>query len=69
MTHEELEIEIAPDGKVTVHTKGIKGPRCLEVAEVIARVVGREESRNLTSEYYESPVEVGSQVQIQNRYQ
>jgi hypothetical protein len=68
MAQEELEIEISPDGKVTVHTKGIKGARCLDVAEIIARVVGHEESRQLTSEYYEAPVEVSEQVQIQQRY-
>lgn len=68
MAQEELEIEIAPDGKVTVHTKGIKGARCLDVAEIIARVVGREDSRRLTSEYYESPVEVQDQIQVNQRY-
>ena len=68
MAQEELEIEISPDGKVTVHTKGIKGARCLDVAEIIARVVGREDSRRMTSEYYESPVEVHDQVQVNQRY-
>ena len=38
MAHEELEIEISPDGKVTVRTKGIKGPRCVDVAEAIVKV-------------------------------
>ena len=42
---EELEIEIGPSGKVTARTIGIKGPRCLDVAELLARIVGREESR------------------------
>jgi hypothetical protein len=68
MGQEELEIEIAPDGKVTVRTLGIKGARCLDVAEIIARVVGREESRSLTSEYYETPVEVHEQTQIHTKY-
>jgi hypothetical protein len=68
MSQEELEIEIAPDGKVTVRTKGIKGARCLDVAEIVARVVGREDSRRLTSEYYETPVEVHEQTQVHARY-
>jgi hypothetical protein len=55
---EEIEIEIGPDGKVTLRTKGIKGPRCVDVAELFARIVGREESRELTGEYYEAEVEV-----------
>ena len=40
---EEIEIEISPQGKVTVRTKGIKGPRCIDVAAAIAAIVGREE--------------------------
>ena len=55
---EEIEIEISPSGKVTVRTKGIKGGRCLEVAESFVQLLGREESRELTSEFYEEEVEV-----------
>ena len=54
MAREELEIEISPSGKVTARTIGIKGPRCLDLADFLARIVGREESRQLTSEYYEA---------------
>lgn len=64
MASEEFEIEISPQGKVTVRTKGIKGTRCLEYAELFAQIVGREESRKLTSEYYEQPAEVHERVQI-----
>jgi hypothetical protein len=64
MADEEVEIEISPDGKVTVRTKGIKGERCLDVAELFARIVGREESRQLTSEYYEQTEEVHGQVHV-----
>jgi hypothetical protein len=55
---EEIEIEIGPDGKVTLRTKGIKGSRCLDVAELFVKLVGKEESRELTGEYYEGEVEV-----------
>lgn len=54
---EEIEIEISPQGKVTVRTKGIKGPRCIEYAELFAQLLGREEERKLTAEYYEQAVE------------
>ena len=40
MNDEEIEIEISADGKVVVRTVGIKGPRCLDVAEAIAQIVG-----------------------------
>jgi len=67
MAKEELEIEIAADGKVTVRTIGIKGPRCLDVAEAVARIVGREDSRRLTNEYYESDTQVEQHINIHGR--
>lgn len=58
MAREELEIEISPSGKVTVRTKGIKGPRCLDVADLFVQILGKEEDRQLTHEYYETEAEV-----------
>jgi hypothetical protein len=67
MAREELEIEISPSGKVTARTIGIKGPRCLDVAELLARIVGREESRELTSEYYEASEQVQEHIDVKQR--
>jgi len=67
MAREELEIEISPAGKVTARTIGIKGARCLDVAEFLARIVGREESRELTSEYYEATEQVQQQIDVKQR--
>jgi hypothetical protein len=53
MAQEELEIEIGPTGKVTIRTRGIKGEACLDYADLFARLIGQEESRQLTHEYYE----------------
>jgi hypothetical protein len=64
MAQEELEIEISPDGKVTVTTRGIKGPVCMDYADLIARIVGREESREKTAEYYEQAEEIDRRVNI-----
>jgi hypothetical protein len=64
MAKEELEIEISPSGKVTARTIGVKGPRCLDLADLLARIVGREESRTLTNEYYETEQQVTDQVNI-----
>ncbi len=61
MAREELEIEISPSGKVTARTIGIKGPRCLDLADLLARIVGREASRELTHEYYETEQSVQDQ--------
>ena len=63
MAQEEFEIQIGPDGKVTVHTKGIKGAHCLDFAELFVQILGREESRQLTTEYYENQVEGQRHVQ------
>ncbi len=54
MAHDELEITIDANGRVTMRTLGVKGPRCLDYAEWLAQLVGREESRELTTEYYET---------------
>jgi hypothetical protein len=67
MAQEEFEIEIDPSGKVTVRTIGIKGPRCLDVADFLAQIIGREESRELTSEYYEATGRVERQVDVKQR--
>lgn len=64
---EELEIEISPSGKVTVRTKGIKGPRCLDVADAFVKLLGREESRELTSEFHESDVEIRQHLEQKQR--
>ena len=54
--NEEIEIEIDPSGKVTVRTKGIKGASCLDAVEALVKLLGREEFRELTTEYHEQPV-------------
>jgi hypothetical protein len=64
---EELEIEISPSGQVTVRTIGIKGARCIDAAEFIAQIVGKEESRQLTSEYYEASQHIESHQNVRNK--
>ena len=48
---------------MTVRTIGIKGTRCLDIAEAVARIVGREESRQLTDEYYENDLQIQTHVE------
>ena len=69
MSQEEFEIEIAADGKVTVRTRGIKGDRCLDYAKLFAQIVGYEEGRELTSEYYGADQAVIQQDVLKQRYQ
>jgi hypothetical protein len=67
MANEEFEIEIGPSGKVTVRTVGIKGPRCVDFAEMFVQILGNEESRELTSEYYEESVEVQRHIDVRRQ--
>jgi len=48
----EFDITIGKDGKVRVEVKGTSGKRCLELADLIKEIVGHEEKRSLTAEYY-----------------
>jgi hypothetical protein len=68
MPKEELEVEISPSGKVTARTIGIKGSRCLDLADFLAHIVGREESRQLTHEYYEATEEVQQRTDVKQRW-
>jgi len=67
-TH-DLEIEIDKHGKVRVHIKGVKGKGCLEYAQLLAGIVGKEEGKELTAEYYEPdvPVQIAPELRQVNR--
>ncbi|HWL94567.1 MAG TPA: DUF2997 domain-containing protein [Phycisphaerae bacterium] len=52
MERPEFDITIGKDGKVRVEVKGTSGKRCLELADLIKEIVGHEEKRSLTAEYY-----------------
>jgi hypothetical protein len=53
MDRPEVDIRIGPDGKVTVEVKGVRGGKCLELADAIREIVGIEDSRRLTAEAHE----------------
>ncbi|HEX8342812.1 MAG TPA: DUF2997 domain-containing protein [Tepidisphaeraceae bacterium] len=67
MAEQEIEIEISPDGKVTARTKGIKGPACMDYADLLAHIVGREESREKTAEYYETEITAQHRITTKQR--
>jgi len=52
MDRPEFIITISKTGQVTVEVKGVKGSRCLQYADLIKEIVGQEDSRQLTNEYY-----------------
>jgi len=58
MEKHELEIEILPNGKVRVETFGVKGPQCMEYAEMMQKIVGSLQDKKLKTEFYETPPKV-----------
>ena len=67
MAERELEIEIGKDGKVVVRTIGVKGPECMDLADLMVQIIGREEERQKTAEYYEVSEEASNQVDVRQR--
>ena len=58
MDRPEFDITISRTGKVTVEVKGVKGPRCLRYADLIKEIVGREEERRFTADFYAPDAQV-----------
>jgi hypothetical protein len=52
MERPEFNVTITPKGKVKVEIKGVKGQRCIELADLLREIVGKEEQRQLTADYY-----------------
>ncbi len=67
MERPEFDIVIGRNGKVTVEVKGVKGPRCLDYADLIQEIVGYEEERKLTVEYYAPDTKVRIDTQVHDR--
>lgn len=68
MPMHELDITIDPQGRVKVHVKGAKGKKCLEYVELFQEILGGEvKEKQLTSEYYEQPVEIVEQNKAQTK--
>ncbi|MDO5553431.1 MAG: DUF2997 domain-containing protein [Planctomycetia bacterium] len=57
MAKEEFEIEIRPNGQVSVRTIGIKGHDCVDAAkEFIEMIQGKVVASEKTNEYYETGI-------------
>lgn len=67
MDQPEFEIEIRPDGHVKVLVKGVSGQQCLSYADLLAEIIGRENSRELTAEYYKQQA-TGVRIEVQQRH-
>lgn len=51
---EKIEITIDKKGKASVHIRGVKGKRCLDITKELDDFFGPPTVRNLTSEYREA---------------
>ena len=69
MERPEFDITISNKGKLKVHIKGVKGNRCIELADLIRDIVGKEDSRELTADYYEmdGAVRINTDVRARTR--
>ena len=48
MSAPEFDVSIGADGKV----KGVSGEECVKLTDMIRDIVGKEDSREKTAEYY-----------------
>ena len=67
MAEEEFEIEISAEGKVTIRTKGIKGPPASTWPSFRPDHRPGRSRGKLTSEYYESSEVVQSRIEVHRR--
>ncbi|MHC5002023.1 MAG: DUF2997 domain-containing protein [Planctomycetota bacterium] len=67
MERPEFDIRIEKDGRVTVRVTGVSGERCLELSDMLREIIGHEESRELTSEFYGPGGQVRIDVQVHDR--
>ena len=48
---EEVEVIVSPDGKVTMHVRGVEGQACLVETQALINLLGGDvESQELTAE-------------------
>ncbi len=67
MSQPEFDITIGKDGRVNVRVRGVSGKECLALTDMLRDLLGREESRELTSEYYGPPGAVRVESQVKGR--
>lgn len=58
MAQPQFDIQIGKDGKVKVKVSGVSGKECTALSDMLKEIVGREESREHTAEFYGDPGQV-----------
>jgi len=67
MSKPEFDIAIGKDGKVTVKVHGVSGAECVALSDMLKQIIGQEDSRQLTPEYYGSPGNVRIDAKVHGR--
>jgi hypothetical protein len=52
-----IEIVVSPDGKARVETRGFTGSTCQEASRFLEQALGTRTREQLTSAYYEQPIQ------------
>jgi hypothetical protein len=68
MQRPEFDIKISKTGRVTVEVKGAPGPQCYALADLIKEIIGREEERRPTAEYYAPDAKVRIDANVRDSY-
>jgi len=55
---EKIELRIAPDGTVSAETRGVVGPKCLNLIEVLEDLLDATTTHSeYTHDYYSTPIQ------------
>ena len=53
----QIEVTVAPDGRVAIHVRGVKGTACRSLTSGLEQALGAGiQSRTTTAEAYETPL-------------
>ena len=67
MGRPEFDITIGKDGKVRLKISGARGEECMKLADLVREIVGREDSRQKTADYYADDGKVRTTGQVRPR--
>ena len=61
---QEIDIEISPDGEVSLKVRCVAGQACVDLTRALEEELGIVVEREKTSEYYQDAVSTGAAVKI-----
>lgn len=68
MSAPQFDIRIDKNGKLTVKVSGVSGEECMRLIDMLTQIIGHEESREKTSEFYgPGSVHVSASGQVHGR--